>query len=154
MVRITPCIPNPKILTAVVVGKRPAEYSARPPQKMTQRSKKRGSRAVQSAQRSTGGPKKRKVLADEPHPASLGEPERSSTFLALIKTCRKTAGIDYNGEILLHVDRLTDVKRDTEGQMTVKTHLAPIWVPIQKLRGQESSEAARDLVVQKSSEDV
>lgn len=152
MVLIAPCIPNLEILTAVVVGKRPAENSTRPPQEMNQPSKKR--RAVQGAQKSTGGRKKRKVLADEPHHASSGELEHSSNFLAFVKTCMRTAEVGHDGEILLQVERLTDVKRDTEGQMMVKTHLAPIWVSIQDLRGQESYEAARGLVVRKFGEDV
>ena len=154
MVPNTPCIPYLEILTAVVVGKRPAENSARPPQGIYQPSKKRGLRAVRSVQRSTGGRKKRKVLTEEPHHASSGELEHSSNFLAFVKTCRKTAGTGHNCEVLLQVGRLTDVKRDTEGQMTVKIHLAPIWVPIQDLRGQESHEAAKRLVVRKFGEDV
>lgn len=114
---------------------------------------KGGFGAKPSAQKSIDGRKKRKMASDEPDHATSGEPERPSTFLALIKTWRKTAGRRRPGEIYFQVDRLTDVKRDAKGHIKIKTHWAPIWMPIQNLRGEESYEAARELVVQKFGED-
>ncbi|OAQ60158.1 hypothetical protein VFPPC_10592 [Pochonia chlamydosporia 170] len=91
---------------------------------------------------------------DEPDHIRSKDAERPSTFLASIKTWRKTAGTHHPGEAYFRVERLTDVKQDAKGHIKIKTHWTPIWVPIQDLRGQESYEAARELIVQKFGEDV
>lgn len=114
----------------------------------------RTSRAKQIASQSGTEKRQRKRPREEHDDASAGEPERPSSFLASVRAWQKGEGKHPLNEFYFQVARLSDARQGKSGGIEIKTHWVPIWVPIENLRGEESYDEAKELVVGKFGEDV
>ncbi|KID93483.1 hypothetical protein MAJ_10554, partial [Metarhizium majus ARSEF 297] len=143
-------------IDAVSQGSRNAAQMPRETNGGSNLGKRKFSAKHDESQRSDAA-RKLKARREEPKESNRGNSEGQeapSTFIASIRTWSKTAGKRHPSNIYFQVEGFADVKRDEGGNIKIKVNWVPIWVPIQDLRGEESYDAARELVVGKFGEDA